>query len=98
LLSLEFTKSLAYPNLYLHCDGTLMLLYVDDISMWLLAVAFIAAIDVQARLSVKSKITNHRPARQVLGIEIHLKEYGTSTGSYTRINLGQIDFITTISR
>jgi hypothetical protein len=33
LLSLGFTQYSADPNLYLHSDGKLILLYVDDISM-----------------------------------------------------------------
>jgi hypothetical protein len=33
LLSLGFTQSSADPNLYLRCDGILILLYIEDISM-----------------------------------------------------------------
>jgi len=53
LLSLEFTQSLANPNLYLRSNGILMLLYVDDISMLYPEDATKAAIEVKARLSEK---------------------------------------------
>jgi hypothetical protein len=100
LLSLEFTQSLANPNLYLRSDGILMLLYVDDISMLYLEDATKAAIDVKARLSEKYKITNLGPARQFLGIEIHREKNctgtGTGTSTVTSIRLGQKAFITTI--
>jgi len=51
LLSPEFTKSRADPNLYLPHDGILMVLYVDDISMLYAKDAIKAAIEVKARLS-----------------------------------------------
>jgi len=92
LLSLEFTQSLADPNLYLRSNGILMLLYVDDISMFYPEDATKAEIEVKARVSEKYKITNPGPAHQFLGIEIHREENGTSTG----ISLGQKAFITTI--
>jgi hypothetical protein len=79
LLSLKFTQSLANTNLYLHSDDILMLLYIDDISMWYLVDATKAAIEVKARLLEKYKITNLRPARQFLGIKIHHEENGTGT-------------------
>jgi len=69
LLSLDFTQSLADPNLYLHSDGILMLLYVDYISMMYPEDATKAAIEVKARLSEQYKITNLGPACQFLGIE-----------------------------
>jgi len=69
-----------------------MLLYVDDISILYLEDATKAATEVNARLSEKYKITNLRPARQFLGIEIHHEKYGTGTG----VSLGQKAFITTI--
>jgi hypothetical protein len=70
LLSLEFTQSLANPNLYLRSDGILILLYVDDISMLNPRVATKAGIEVKARLSEKYKITNLGQACQFLGIDI----------------------------
>jgi hypothetical protein len=98
LLSVEFTQSMADPNLYLRSDGILMLLYVDDISMLYPEDATKAAIEVKARLSKKYKITNLGPARPFLGIEIHREETGSSTGTgtVTGISLGQKAFITTI--
>jgi len=96
LLSLEFTQSLADPNLYLHSDGILMLLYVDDISMLYPEDATKAAIEVKARLSEEYNITNLGPARQFLGIEIHCEENCTSTSTGTGISLGQKAFITMI--
>jgi len=72
LLSLGCTQSLADPNLYLHSDGTiLILLYVDDISMSYPEATAKAAIEVNVKLSEKYKITNLSPARQFLGIKIH---------------------------
>jgi hypothetical protein len=96
LLSLEFTQSLADPNLYLRSDGILMLLYVDDISMLYSEDATKAAIKVKAMLSEKYKITNLRPARQFLGIEIYRKENRTGISTGTAISLGQKAFFTTI--
>jgi len=58
LLSLGFTQSSADRNLYLHSDGILILLYVDDISMSYLEAATKAAIEVKAKLSENYKITN----------------------------------------
>jgi len=92
LLSLEFTQSLADPNLYLCSDGILMLLYIHDIPMLYSEDATKAAIEVKARLSEKYKITILCPACQFLGIEIHREENGTGTG----ISLGQMAFINTI--
>jgi len=92
LLSLEFTQSLADPNLYLCSDGILMLLYVNHISMLYPEDATNAAIEVKARLLEKYKITNLGPANQFLGIEIHPEVNCTSTG----ISLGQKTFITMI--
>jgi len=83
LLSLEFTQSLADPNLYLRSDGILILLYADDISMLYPEDATNTAIEVKARLSEKYKITNLGLARQFLGIEIHHEE------NFTGISLGQ---------
>ena len=98
LLSLEFTQSLADPNLYLCSDGILMLLYIHDIPMLYSEDATKAAIEVKARLSEKYKITILCPACQFLGIEIHREENGTSTSTctVTGISLGQKAFITTI--
>jgi hypothetical protein len=62
LLSVGFTQSLADPNLYLRGDGILILLYVDDISMSYPEAAAKAAIEVNAKLSEKYKITNLDPA------------------------------------
>jgi hypothetical protein len=90
LLSLEFTQSLADPNLYLRSDGILLLLYMDNISMLYPKDATKAASEGKAGLSEKYKITNLGPARQFLGIETHHKETGTG------ISLRQKAFITTI--
>jgi len=91
-LSIEFTQSLAEPNLNLCSDGNLMLLYVDDISILYLEDATLAAIAVKARLPEKYNITNLSPAHQFLVIDIHHEETGTGTG----ISLGRKAFITTI--
>ena len=98
LLSLQFTQSLADPNLYLRSDGILMLLYVDDISMLYPEDATKAAIEVKARLSEKYMITNLGPALQFLDIGIHREENctGTGTGTGTGISFGQKAFITMI--
>jgi hypothetical protein len=53
LLSFGFTQSLADPNLYLHSDDIMILLYVDDISMSYPQAAAKAAIEVKAKLSQK---------------------------------------------
>ena len=90
LLSVGFTQSSADPNLYLHSDGILILLYVNDISMSFQEAATKAAIEVKAKLSEKYKMTNLRPARQFLGIEIHRNGNGVS--------LGQKRYLTTILR
>jgi hypothetical protein len=94
LLSLEFTQSLADPNLYVRCDGILMLLYVDNISMLYPEDATKVAIEVKARRSEKYKIRNLGPACQFLGIGIHCEE--NCTGTSTGISLGQKAFITMI--
>jgi len=47
------TQFLADPNLYLHSDGILILLYVDDISMSCPEAAAKAGIEVEAKLSEK---------------------------------------------
>jgi hypothetical protein len=90
LLSLEFTQSLADPNLYLRSDGILILLYVEDISMSYPEAAAKAAIKAKAKLSQKYKITNLGPAHQFHGIEIHRDGSGVS--------LSQKPYITTILR
>jgi hypothetical protein len=90
LLRLGFTQSLADPNLYLPSDGILILLYVDNISMSYPEAAAKAAIEVEAKLSEKYKITNLGPARQFLGIKIHR--------AGTRVSLSQKAYITTILR
>jgi len=92
LLSLGFAQSLSVPNLYLRSDRILILLYVDDISMAYPDAATKAAIEVKAKLSEKSKITNLGPARHFLGIEIYHDEIGTGIG------LGQKAYITIILR
>jgi hypothetical protein len=84
LLSLDFTPSLADPNLYIRSDGILILLYVDDISMTYPETK--AALEVKAKLSEKYKITNLGPARQFLGIEIPRDDTSTSLGQKTFIN------------
>jgi len=90
LLSLGFTQSSADPNLYLRSDGILILLYVDNISMSYPDAATKAAIEVKAKCSEKSTITNIGPARQFLSIEIHQ--------DYTGISVGQNAYIATILR
>ena len=80
LLAPRFTQSSANPNLYLPSDGTLILLYVDDISMSYLEAAAKAATEVKAKLSEKYKITNLRPARQFFGFEIRHDDPGISRG------------------
>jgi len=96
LLSLEFKQSLVDPNVYLRSDGILMLVYVDDILMLYLADATKAAIEVNARLSEKDRITNLGTARQFPRIEIHCKDSSTGTATGTAISLGQKTFITSI--
>jgi len=78
LLSPEFPQSLAYPNLFLQCDCLLILLYVDDISMFYPEATAKAAIEVTAKLSEKYKIKNLGPAQQYLGIKIHCNGIGVS--------------------
>jgi hypothetical protein len=92
LLFLRFIQSQTNPNIYICNDGILIHLYVEDISKMYARTesAYKAAIQVKAKLSEKYKITNHGPARQFLGIEIHRDENGTG------ISLGQKSFITTI--
>jgi hypothetical protein len=62
LLSVEFTKSLADPNLDLRSDGILILLYVEDLPMLYPEDTTRAGIEVKARLLEKYKITNFRLA------------------------------------
>jgi len=88
LLSLGFTQSLANPNLYLHSDGILKLLYVDDISRSYPETATKVAIEVKAKLSEQYIIKNLGPARQFLGIQIHRDG--------TRVSLSQNAYITTL--
>jgi hypothetical protein len=90
LLSLGFTQSLADPNLYIRSDGTLILLYVDDISMTYPKAAAKAVIEVKVKLSEIYKVTNLGPACQILGIEIQ--------HDGTWVSLGQKAYITTILR
>jgi len=71
LLSLAFTPSLADPNLYLHGDAILILLYVNNVSMSDLEAAAKAAIEVTAQLSEKCKKTNLAQASEFVRIEIH---------------------------
>jgi hypothetical protein len=90
LLSLEFTQSLANPNLSLSSNGIAMLLYGDEISILYPEDATKAMIELMARLLGKYKMTNPSLADQFLGIEIHCEENSTGIG------LGQKAFITTI--
>jgi len=92
LLSLAFTQSSADPNLYLHSDGIMILLYLDDISMLYPQAAAKAAIEFKVKLSEKYKITNLGPALQFLSIKIHRDEIGTG------ISLGKKTYITSILR
>jgi len=87
LLPHKFTQSQANPILYLHSDGILIGLYVEDISMLCPKDSTKAAIEDKARLSEKCKITNLGTAHQFLSIEIHRKENASC------INLGQMAFI-----
>jgi len=80
LLSLEFTQSIADPNLYLCSDGIPILLYVNDISMSYPEAAAKAAIEVKATLSEKYRIMNIGLACQFLRIEIHRNRTGVSHG------------------
>jgi hypothetical protein len=71
LLSLGFTQSLADPNLYLRSDGIMILLYIDDLSMWNHEAAAKAAIEVKAKLSGKHQNMNIGLAHKFLSIEIY---------------------------
>jgi len=88
--SLGFTQSTADPNLYLHTDGVLILLYVNDISMSYPETATKATIEVNAKLLERYKIPKLGLVRQFLGIEIYCDENGTG------ICLGQKAHNTTI--
>jgi len=77
-LSLGFTQSSANPNIYLHSNGILILLYVDHISMSYPEAATKGKIEVKVNLSEKYKITNLGPARQLLGSETHPDDTGIS--------------------
>jgi hypothetical protein len=88
LLSLGFTQSLADPNLYLHSDGSLILLYVDNSSMSYAEAATQTVIEVNAKLWEKYKITNQGLARQFLSVKIHRDS--------TRVILSQKAYITII--
>jgi hypothetical protein len=61
------------PSLYLHSDGILMLLYVDDISILYPEATAKAVIEVKvnSRRSIRSQ-TSISSACQFLGIEIHV--------------------------
>lgn len=50
LISLGITESLANPNLYLPSDGILILLWVDDTTMFYPEAAMKAGIEVHAKL------------------------------------------------
>ena len=75
-------------------DCILILLYVDDISMWYQEDATIAAIEVKATIFGIYKITNLGLPSRILGIDISRKENGT--GTVTAINLCWKAFITKI--
>ena len=77
-LSHGFTKSLANPNLYLHSDSILILLYADNISMSYPKAAAKAATEVNTKLSGKFKVTDLGMAHQSLSIEIHRNGTGVS--------------------
>jgi len=69
-----------------------MVLYIDDISMLYTKDTTKAAIEDNAKLSEKYKITNLGPAHQFRSLEIHREENGTS------ISLAQKALITTIPK
>ena len=92
LLSLGFTQSSADHNLDLHRDGILVLLYVDDISMSYPQGDAKAAIEVNAKLAEKYKVTNLGMAHPFLSIKIHRDEICAG------ISLCQKCYITTILR
>jgi len=66
-----FTASSADPNLYLHINGILILLYVDDISMSYPEASPKAVIKVKAKLSEKYTTLTLDQACQLLGIVIY---------------------------
>jgi len=90
LLSIGFNQSLSNPNLNLHSDGILILLYVDDSSLLYPDAAANAVKDVKVKLSEKYIITTLGPARQFLRIEIHPDS--------TRVSSRSKSYITTILR
>ena len=83
LLSLGFTQCSADPNLYLGCDGILILPYVDDISMSCLDAGTKAAIEFKAKFLEKCNIKNLGAGHQCLGFEIHRDNTGISLGPNT---------------
>ena len=94
LLSIEFTQSLANPNLYIHSDGLPMPFDIAYMSLSNAEEGNKAVIDVKCRVSEKHNITYLGLSCQFLGIEIYHKEHCNTSG--TTISLGQKAFITTI--
>jgi len=86
---LRFTMSSANPNLYLHSDWILILLYVDNISISYPEVATKAAIEVQVKLLEIYQITNLGPACKFLGIKMHHDRTGVSLNQKGYINSPQ---------
>jgi hypothetical protein len=78
LISLWFTQTLTNPDHYLHSDGILILLNVDDVSISYRQATVKAVIDDKPKLSEKYKITNLGAAHQFLSIEIRRDCTGVS--------------------
>lgn len=70
LIGLSFAQSTADPNLYLHPNGLIVLLYVDDILIAYRKENTASANWVKKSLGLKFKITDLGPAQLFLGIEI----------------------------
>lgn len=97
-LSLEFQHSLADANLNLLSDDILKVLYIDNIRLLCPEDGTKAGIEVKIRLSVQYNITLLSPARQFLGVKIHLVDNSTCTRTGTASSLSQNPFITTIPK
>jgi len=70
-ISLGVTEYLAVSNLYLWSGGILILLYINNISMWYLKATVNAAIVVNVKLLKTFRITHHHLPHQFISIEIH---------------------------
>jgi hypothetical protein len=80
MLSPGFTRSLPDPNLYHHCGGILILLYVMNMSMSYQEATTNAAIEMNLKLSEKYRIPNPALTRQLLIFEVHCDGTGVSPG------------------